>query len=365
MARGFTLIELLVAGTISLLLVAGAFGIVTHVQRTSLRQAEASERVAAARVAMEAMARDLRGAGDALDLLPAPCLGDKGFAPTDALCPALLDAHPWRVAIARNVWVDADGDGSTWSAADSLPPPARRFEQEPRNVVTYRFVPREDAEPRPMRGGVGGSRSGVLGRIERVENPFGFVGEAPRVTVLLDGVLLDDRMRSDPQDPGRTDPRYDHALFLYRVAARSGELAGALGTRSTSLGGAFLSPPLRFFAPAPPPPYTAAAPWLGAAYADAKQIVGLGADATPAQRLLAAGTGSLDPTDPTSDLRAVLDRNRIRAVRIAFKVVDEREKPDLAGGLDLDGNPANGTARVHAFETTVELKVLASRLGGL
>ncbi len=361
--RGFTLVELMVAGTISLLLVAGAFGLVNEVQRTAMRQAEASERVSAARVAMEVIARDIRGAGDSLDLLPDTCLGAAGFQPTEARCPALLDAHPWRVAIARNAWDDEDDDGSVWGADDLLPPVDRRFDQEPRNVVSFRFVPDGDGSPVALSGGVGGSRHGVLGRIERVVNPFRFKGEEPRVTVLLDRVLLDDRMRTDPLTPDEADHRYDYALFMYRVATRTGEFEGALSSRSTSVGGYFLTPPLRFFTAEVPSAYEPMPPWTPADYTP--EIVGLASDETPTTKLLSAGTGSLDPADATSDFRLVLDRNRIRAVRVAFKVVDEREKADVRDGLDLDGNPHNGTARVHAFETTVELKVLANLVGSL
>jgi len=362
-SRGFTLLELMIAGTISLLVVAGAFALVTEIQRTSASQAAAAERVSAARVAMEAMARDIRGAGDALDLLPAPCLGDKGYIPTDHLCPALLDAHPWRIAIARNAWVDADGDGSIWGLDDTMPPLGRHFDTEPNNVVAYRFVPDGGDAPVELKGGVGGSRKGVLGRIERVLNPFGFAGQDPQVTVLLERVLLDDRMRTDPLSPSGTDPRYAFSLFMYRVATRSGELSGKLGARTTSLGDFFLTPPLRFFKPKSPPDYTNAAPWIAAGYE--KEIVGLEEDGDEVTRLLTAGTGAIDPTNPSSDFRFLLDRNRVRAVRIAFNVVDEQERRDVTDGLDLDGDPSNGTARVHAFETTVELKVLSNLVGVL
>lgn len=359
--RGFTLLELMIAGTVALLVVAGAFRLMTDVQRASAEVAGSAERTSQARTAMEIIARDLRAAGDALDLLPGSCLGAAGFQPTPAVCPALLDAHPWRIAIARNAWVDADGDGSLHGEADTLPPLGRAFDEEPNNVVAYRFVPYTDDEPVEMKGGPGGSRMGVLGRLERVQNPFGFADQEPVVTVLLERVLLDDRMRTNPLDETKADARYDHALFMYRLATRDGELSGDLGDRATSNAGFFLSPPLRFFAAKAPADYTAAAPWVANAYTE--EIVGLEPDGSAVEKLLAAGAGSLSPTDPASDLRFILDRNRVRAVRVAFKLVDERERAGWTGGLDLDGDPSNGTAGVQSFETTVELKVLGNQVG--
>lgn len=363
-SRGFTLIELMVAVVCSSIVVAGAFVLLTNVQGAVARQNAANELVGQARVALEVIARDLRSAGDSLDLLPAACLGAKAHADARGLCPAVLDAHPWRVAIARNAWVDANGDGSTFSKGDTPPPLGRAFGAEPQNAVAIRFVPNDDAgEPKTFADG----RKGVLGRIERVVNPFRFPAGAgtEQVTVLLENVLLDDRMRTDPADPEKSDARFDHALFMYRLMTESGELAGdeAITKRETALDDQFLSPPLRFFAPKPPSAYLTDAPFAPSDYE--KAIVGLKDDGTEEAKLLAAGAGNLDPDDPASDLRFLLDRNRVRAVRVAFKVVDARERAGVSGGIDLDGDPANGTAAVFPFETTVELKVLAGHVGSI
>jgi hypothetical protein len=72
-----------------------------------------------------------------------------------------------------------------------------------------------------------------------------------------------------------------------------------------------------------------------------------------------APTGSMNPTVAASQLRYLLDRNRIRTVRVAFKVAAPRERANVREGIDLDGDPANGTAQLYSFETIVELKPLS------
>lgn len=364
---GFTLLELMIAATCGLIVVAAAFAVLTGTQRVVGKQAAADDLVASARIAMEVMARDIRSAGDSIAFLPTSCLEGASFLPTDHLCPAILDPHPWRIAIARNAWIDTNGDGSTFSKEDEMPPPTRPFADGPENVVVYRFVPEAGYETPKAIKGSGGDRIGSIGRLERVVNPFGFGGEEPRVTVLLDRILLDDRMKSDPADPTASDGRFSHSLFMYRLLTRSGDLQGdaALVSRSSTYNGLFLSPPLRFFQVSNPPAYTGARPWLPAYN---QQIVGLKADGTAVNGLFASGALNFQsaPADPTtSALRLILDRNRIRAVRVAFKVVDSRERHGVIDGIDLDGNPANGLAQVYMFETMIELKALAFHYAGL
>lgn len=364
---GFTLLELMIAASCGLIVVAAAFAVLTSTQRVVGKQAAADDLVASARIAMEVMARDIRSAGDSMGLLSAPCLDSAGFLPTDHLCPAILDPHPWRIAVARNAWIDANADGSTFSKEDEMPPPTRAFADGPDNVVVYQFVPEAGYETPKAIKGSGGDRVGSIGRLERVANPFGFGGEAPRVTVLLDRILLDDRMKSDPSDPTASDGRFSHSLFMYRLLTRSGDLQGDAGlvSRASTYNGLFLSPPLRFFQVGNPPDYNAVRPWMPAYN---QQIVGLKADGSPVNGLFSSGALNFQaaPADPTtSALRLILDRNRIRAVRVAFKVVDSRERPGVVEGIDLDGDPANGLAQVYMFETMVELKPLAFHYAGL
>lgn len=364
---GFTLLELMIAATCGLIVVAAAFAVLTGTQRVVGKQAAADDLVGSARIAMEVMARDIRAAGDSVGLLPTSCLEETSFLPTDHLCPAILDPHPWRIAVARNAWVDANADGSTFSRDDEMPPPTRSFADGPDNVVVYQFVPEAGYETPKAIKGSGGDRVGSIGRLERVVNPFGFGGEEPRVTVLLDRILLDDRMKTDPSDATAHDGRFSHSLFMYRLLTRSGDLQGDAGlvSRSSTYSGLFLSPPLRFFQVSNPPAYNAARPWMPAYN---QQIVGLKADGTAVNGLFASGAFNFQaaPADPsTSALRLMLDRNRIRAVRVAFKVVDSRERPGVVDGIDLDGDPANGLAQIYMFETMIELKTQAFYYAGL
>ncbi|AKU90305.1 PilW family protein [Vulgatibacter incomptus] len=352
-SRGFTLIELTVAGTMSLLVIAGGFLTLTTLQRTAARQAEINDLTSSARLAMELMARDIRGAGDSYAMLPGDCIAQLHPA-SEFNCPAIVDAHPWQVVIGRNTWVGSDDLPSRGRTGDTPPSTARPFDQEPENVVAYRFVPRSTTPAT-----LGDGRRGYLGRIERVLNPFAFfrgTNPSPSETVVvLDNVLLDDQMRPNPVDPSEIDHRYDHSLFMYQVLTRSGQFTGSLSARTTTLNNAFLTPPLRFFAPGDPGAFEPAPPYAPNRPA---QIVGLEPGNTSAPQLLATGSAGMQASNANSDLRMVLDRNRIRTVRISFKVVGP-ERRDVHDGLDLDGDPSNGTARVFAFETTVELKALA------
>ncbi len=359
--RGFTLIELMVAGVLSAVVVFGAFVALTSIQRSGLRQTESDAVVGEARLAMELIARDVRNAGDSLDLLPENCVGAFAHATANYRCPAVLEPHPWRLALARNAWRSSSGAPQGRRRTDDLPPPTNRnFEDEPENVILYRFVP--DGEVRDLTDSDGVTRQGVLGRIERVVNPYGFkrpaeASAAPaQVSVLLENVLLDNRMRINPADPTEIDHRYDFSLFLYQVLTTAGEFAGDadLVGRPTGLARAFLTPPLRFFPASLPAALNTAKPY---APDHAAEVVGL-EKTTKSYEGLLTGSTKMDASDPTSDLRLVLDRNRIRTVRIAFKVVGA-EHPDVTDGLDLDGNPANGRARVWDFETVAEIKPLS------
>ncbi len=357
-ARGFTLIELMIAGTAAIVVVLGAFVSLTALQRSGARQAEAEDVVSSARLALEIMARDVRSAGDALELLPGRCLFSTNEHPdaSDTFnCPAVLEAHPWRVILARNAWSASDGTRSRSELTDVAPSTTRAFNQEPENVVMYRFVQTkhlptlEDAD--------GTTRDAYIGRIERVVNPFKFPGTAgtEQVTVLLDNVLLDDRMRTNPADATQVDGRYDHALFMYQVLTQSDEFAGALSARTTSTGGPFLTPTLRFFKIADPGAVKTSRPY---AQDHDAEIVGLEEDTTAYTSLLKGGSKGMKASAPDSDMRLVFDQGRIRTVRIAFKVLGP-ERVDIKDGVDLDDDPTNGTARVYAFETTAEIKPLA------
>ncbi len=346
--RGFTLLELLVAGTISAIVALGGFVALTHMQDAAADQRRISELVSEARLALDFIARDIRSAGDSLEMLPGHCLGGLEAAGTPFLCAAILDAHPWRLTLARNTW-DAGPDGVLSTMDDRAPQLA--FDLEPNNVVAYQFVP--DGAVRSL--GSGGHQ-GVVGRLERIVNPFQFDGKPRRVTVLLDRIVLDNRMRVNPANPTQSDDRYDYSLFLYQLlSVSSGEYEGDdTYTKRTTARTSFLLPPVRFFDPLGAyATYQTAAPtkpWLPDY--GTPQIVGLAGSETVLRR----GSGSFD-----QDLRYVLDYNRIRTVRVAFKVVDPREDPDLPDGIDLDPDRP-GTARVFPFETTVELKVFSAML---
>ncbi|AKU91710.1 hypothetical protein AKJ08_2097 [Vulgatibacter incomptus] len=123
----------------------------------------------------------------------------------------------------------------------------------------------------------------------------------------------------------------------------------------------FLLPPVRFFAfPADATvwaaaPVSAVPPYLPPTTSPgyAPQIVGLRRDTTSSATLLTPSFAD--------DLRYVLDVNRIRAVSVAFKVVEPRNDPNFSGGVDLGGSRP-GTARVSLMESSFELKALSSFL---
>lgn len=347
-SRGFSLVELMIAGTTAAIVVFFAFMTIGSVQGAAATQQRGIELVSRGRLALEVIGRDIRSAGDAVQILPFHCITGFQAGGTPDGCAAILDPHPWRITLARNAWVTPSGQPAG-TAADGLS--TAPFDSDPNNVVTYQFVPRAEL---PASAGF----TGVLGRIERIQNPFSFGGEAPRTTVLVENVLLDERMRVDPAT-NAADSRYDFALFLYQVmSSRSDEYLGDpdIVARPTTTS-AFLLPPMRFFAipspgtglPAPNmvPPYL---PDYGGS-----EIVGLYTDDAVSPTLFQVSTGF------DRDLRYVLDYNRIRTVRVAFKVLDEREDPEYAGGIELDPS-SPGTAHVLPMEATFELKVFSSLL---
>lgn len=370
--RGFTLLELLVAATIASVVILGAFVALQRVQSESIRQRRSVDVIAPARRALDLVGRDIRMAGDSATLF-----GDESYRCLGAInplatlrCPAVLDAHPWRITLARNAW----GLDEKFTDEDDLPIGAL-LEQNPRNVVTYQFEPvrvtnlRYDGENRRV----------AIGRLVRIQNPFGFLGEEPQRTVLLDNVLLDDAMKVDPAS-GAKDPRFDHALFMYHLFGRSTEFDGdpAITERTTSekdLAGTsiFITPPMVFFDPLGFPgglPAASAATGYTADYGMGSVrglSLPLGGAVTTRQQVFAASLGGADawnPVNPDSDIRWILDQNRIRFVRVAFKVFDPQEDPRRHDGLDLDGDPTNGTSALYALESTFEIRALSGDRSG-
>lgn len=347
-AAGFTLIELTLATTLSAIVVFGAFIALTGVQVATGTQQRSVDLVSQGRIALELIGKDLRTAGDSINDLPAPCLGALADPESTWGCPAILEPHPWRVVLARNAWgVGADGIPNT---TDDVPDAVTAFDQKPGNAVAFEFQPKTALTSFPD------GRTGYIGRIIRIENPLRFPGGTgtSTTTVLVENVLLDDRMVVDPASPTTGDPRFAHALFLYGLLSiEPNEFAGDDGfVNRTTRQGAFLLPPARFFSipgttlPALP----TATPYRPTSHEF--EIVGLKADGTE--------QAELQPSKANADaLSFVLARNRIRTVRVAFKVVGEKDDPDLAGGFDLDANTP-GTAPLYPFESTFELKVFST-----
>jgi prepilin-type N-terminal cleavage/methylation domain-containing protein len=343
---GFTLIELMIASTLSALVVFAAFISLTGVQVASATQNRTVDLVSQGRIALELIGKDVRGAGDSVNDLPAPCLGALADMDSEWGCPAVLEPHPWRVVLAKNAW--APGADGILGTTDDVPDASTAFDQKPANVVAYEFQPKTELTE------FADGRSGYIGRIVRIENPLRFPGGkgTSTTTVVLENVLLDDRMTVDPAAPGTGDPRTAHALFLYGVLSNTpGEFTGdETFVNRTTRTGSFLLPPVRFFTipgtalPALPttPPFRPDHDF---------EIVGLKADGTAQE--------ALQPDVDNDDALAfVLARNRIRTVRVAFKVVGAEDDPSFTGGLDLDPDAA-GTAPLYPFEGTFELKVFA------
>jgi prepilin-type N-terminal cleavage/methylation domain-containing protein len=346
--RGFTLIELMLASMLSAIVVLGAFLALTGVQVASATQQRSVDLVSQGRIALELIGKDIRAAGDSVNDLPSPCLKTIADPESTWGCPAILDPHPWRIVLARNTWgAGADGVPGT---TDDVPDATTEFDQKPGNAIAYEFQPKTELTT------YADGRQGYLGRLVRIENPLKFPAGAgtATTTVLLENVLLDDRMVVDPAAPATGDARYAYALFLYGVLSIApNEFSGddAFVNRTTREG-AFLLPPARFFtipgATLPALPTTP--PYRPTTYDF--QITGLKADGT-AQETLQPSTANADA------LAFVLARNRIRTVRVAFKVVAAKDDPDFPGGFDLDPDQP-GTAPLYPFESTFELKVFSS-----
>lgn len=345
---GFTLIELMIASTMSALVVFGAFVALTGVQVASATQNRTVDLVSQGRIALELIGKDIRAAGDSVNDLPAPCLGAMADPDSTWGCPAVLEPHPWRIVLARNAWgAGADGVPGT---TDDVPDAVTAFDQKPANVVAYEF------QPKTALTTYADGRKGYLGQLLRIENPLKFPGGTGTATktVLLDNVLLDDRMVVDPAAPTTSDPRTDYALFLYGVlSTEPNEFAGdETFVNRTTREGSFLLPPVRFFqiAGTTLPALPTAPPFRPTTHAF--EVVGLKADGT-AQAELKPATANADA------LKFVLARNRIRTVRVAFKVVGAKDDPNFPGGFDLDPD-APGTAPLYPFGSTFELKVFAT-----
>jgi prepilin-type N-terminal cleavage/methylation domain-containing protein len=343
---GFTLVELMIASTLSALVVFGAFIALTGVQVASATQNRTVDLVSQGRIALELIGKDVRGAGDSVNDLPAPCLGTAADPESEWGCPAVLEPHPWRVVLARNAW--APGADGILGTTDDVPDAATAFDQKPANVVAYEFQPKTELTT------FADGRKGYIGRVVRIENPLRFPGGkgTATTTVLLENVLLDDRMTVDPAAPDTADPRTAHALFLYGVLSNEpNEFAGdeTFVDRATRTG-SFLLPPVRFFAiPDEALPALSTTPPFRPTHDF--EIVGLKADGTAQTSLQSLVTNE-------ESLSFILARNRIRTVRVAFKVVGAEDDPSFTGGLDLDAD-APGTAPLYPFESTFELKVFA------
>lgn len=350
--RGFSLIELMIAGALSAIVALSGFIALSKVQQAVADQQRITDLTSAGRLAIEMMARDIRSAGDSLEMLPQHCMTGFNSPGTPHNCAAILDPHPWRMTLTRNSW-QAGSDGVLYTSDDLAP--TLSFENNPEDVVTYEFAPT---------GGLktfAGTHKGYVGQLRRIVNPFGFGGEPRRVAVLADNILLDNRMRVNPASPDENDARYDYNLFMYQVLRTGTEswVGDAALVDRTTKQGSYLLPVVRFFDPTNGTyaPYTStgpAKPWLP--NYGTPSVVGLHQSTTAETGALRSGGTSFD-----TDLRYILDYNRIRTVRVAFKMVEAKEDPDYIGGVDLDPSKP-GTARIVPFETTTELKVFSPQL---
>lgn len=352
--RGFTLLEVILAAAISLMVIALAFVAVSRAHQSSIGQERSVDLASQARLVMELIGRDIRNAGDSVQFLPAHCL--QGFQSPGAPfgCPAILEPHPWRITLSRYVW-EPGPDGLMGTADDVLP--MTPFDQNGANVVAYQFV--------PTRRWSDGSHTGYIGRLERVVNPFGFGGADPEITILLDNVLVDNRMSVSP-DGSQTDSRRDHAVFMYRLlSVFSGEYEGEVAfTQRSTVQGSFILPPMHFFAIPdlsdwPVDQQGLTPPYLPTEHT--KRLVGLKANADTTNNLRRIGGSHAATGNFQDDLRYVLDFNRIRAVNVSFKILESREDPHFHAGIDVNPDTP-GTARVIQVESTFELKVFSGYL---
>lgn len=359
--RGFTLLEVMIAGVISLLIIAGAFVAMNRAHHASMAQERGVELASQARLVMELIGRDIRNAGDSVQFLPQHCLVDTSTntphqsAGAPFGCPAILEPHPWRLTLSRYVW-DPGPDGIPFTSDDQMS--LSTFESNPENVISYQFV--------PQTAWADDEHQGLIGQLERVVNPYGFLGQAPERTILLDNVFVDNRMLVSP-DGSERDARRDYSIFMYRIlSVASGEYSGHQAfTQRSTLQGSFILPPMRFFAlPTVTDAPTWAVDWsvnqegltppyLPAGYTT--ELVGLQPDTATVATLRSTSSGF------DSDLRYVLDFNRIRAVNVSFKIIEPREDLSYHSGIDLNPD-VPGTARVIQVESTYELKVFSGYL---
>lgn len=351
-ASGFTLVELLVASVLASLVAMGAFAALSSTQLTAAVQQRAVDRVARARLAMELIGRDVRSAGDAVNYLPDWCLGNQKDASSEWACPAILDAHPWRLTIARNAWLPgADGIPDT---TDDVPNTTVAFNANRENVVTYEFRPAGGKQKV-------GDREYFRGQLVRIEDPFSFGGAgSKRETLLLDDVVVDNRMVVDPANPSDHDERFDFALFTYRLLSNgSGEFQGddAIVARATKQG-VFLLPPVRFFdAGAALPALNSNTPFRP----DYGTPSFAGTKGKGKGKALGLRKGHTSAADAAADYKFVLDHNRIRAVRIAFKAIVGTDEASRTDGIDTSA-ARPGTAPVVPFESTFDLELFSSYL---
>ncbi len=413
-AHGFTLIEVLIAGGLAGLIAVAAFAAVTNMQQASGTQIEATTTFSSGRLGLDMMLRDIRMAGDSNDLLNDFCIpAAQRHDNTLYACPAILEAHPWRIVLSMNNWTAPAGAAeiginSPFVAGSTPPSRASRLSDLPENTIAYEFVPLLAVDP-PMEGlrvrnpvgGAWAARAVVRGRIDRILNPFGFDATGalnvlpPQRSVLVENVVLDNAMKCNPANPenstvaGACDARFDHTLFSYRLFARQGTINGLAAWATTSQ--FLLSPPVNFYNPSRP--LTA----IGVGAAQANLTFG-GIPGVPDVRGLVTGAGPLpvgadlyvnpppagldgmtrtaltlgtpfDPAVPNSLIRLIYDRQRIRSVRVAFKVYSGREDPLYSLGLDLDNKQAGspplavgrGTSPMFQFESEAELKVFNAR----
>jgi type II secretory pathway pseudopilin PulG len=349
--RGFTLVELMIAGVLAALVVSAGFMALSGTQLAAATQQRAVDRVSRARLAMELVGNDIRSAGDAVNFLPEWCLSPNHDPSSEWACPAILDAHPWRITLARNAW--SEGPDGIPNTTDDVPNTTLAFNANPDNVVTYEFRPVGDKK-------TVGDRQYYRGRLVRIRDPFNFGGEGSRrETVLLDDVVVDNRMVVDPENPADHDERFDFAVFTYRILSNGPEeFQGdpSIVSRNTKHG-VFLLPPAAFYEVggtlpeqpegAPYRPTYSNPSFKGSKGKGKGKAVGLRKNSTAAQF--------------ENDLKFLLDHNRIRAVRVAFKTVAGDEQEGRTDGIDVDPSRP-GTAPTVLLESMFELKVFSSHL---
>lgn len=423
-ASGFTLLELMIAGGLAGLIAVAAFAAVTNMQQATGAQMEATTVYSSGRFGLDMMVRDVRMAGDSSELFANYCIRNEGNRHTSTAyaCPAILEAHPWRVVLTMNNWTpaasvagDEIGVRSPFGAGATPPTRNSMLWDRPDNTVAYEFVPMragntvvdldENLRVRAPTGAGWFARRVIRGRIDRIVNPLALAADGtsdplatpPMRSVLVENVVLDNAMRCSSNNPSNSttpadcDPRADFALFSYRLLARDSTFLEMKARTSASR--MFLSPPLNFY-PVGRPTTQIGSPVLGSMTwgmpAAVAAVTGLKADTSgeigDADRLYDKDAANLDgytresfddaagaaaPFNPevgNSIIRLIYDRQRIRAVRISFKVYSGREDPTYPLGLDLDGHEGPlplavgpGTSPLFHFESEAELKVFNSR----